>query len=181
MTPIVLATNPDRQAYVDHFMKDVSNFFRDYVYVASTWNGELGAIEEGSNLFNVFALLQDTHVVNNWGQFMIDLSLYKAAYIMPRPSCYAMVYDSSIIRKMYPLPLPGQDKEAMIANETLFCDEYERLAREYHGDVPVLYPEMTDGDALSHVRYYDWMPDGPDRLHLRSSCGTLSKMKRTYR
>lgn len=179
MTPIVLGTNPDRGNYVDRFMANVPKFFQDYIYVASTWNMELGAIREGMNKFDRFAFLQDTMRVHNWIMFMDAIGSHHTSYILPRPSCYAMVYDSYTVgRALLQVGMPGQDKELAILGETMFCDAYA----SYYPNLPVLYPEMTDGEALAQNRFYYLDGEGAKaRLHLRSSCGTLSKYKATYR
>ncbi len=193
MTPIVLGTNPERGLYVENFMAKVPKFFRDYIYVSETWDMELGAIRDGANRFDRFAFLQDTMEVHNWIMFMDAIGRHHTAYIIPRPSCYAMVYDSELVfRALLTVGMPGQDKELAIMGETLFCDQYEYLASRYYhggGNLPVLYPEMTDKEALDAIRFdYRWSstsePSGgpvKPRLHLRSGDGTLSKYKATYR
>ncbi len=179
MTPIVLGTNPERGHYVERFMRDVPAFFRDYIYVAETWDQELGAIREGANKFDRFAFVQDTMQVHNWIKFMDALNRHHTSYIIPRPSCYSMVYDSyTVFRALLQVGMPGQDKELAIMGETMFCDSYA----QYFPSLPVLYPEMNDQEALKAGRYF--YLDGESakaRLHLRSADGTLSKYKGTYR
>ncbi len=186
MTPIVLGTNPDRERYVEHFMDGVPKFFRDYIYVASTWDMELGAIREGMNKFERFAFLQDTMKVHNWITFMDALNRHHTSYIIPRPSCYAMVYDSELVRKaLLDVGMPGQDKELAIMGETMFCDSYVWYAEGQflEGTLPVLYPEMTDGNALANSRFaYMYCEEGATpRLHLRADDGSFSKYKATFR
>lgn len=191
MTPIVVGTNPDREKFLDNFMKDVPSFFRNYIYVASTWNMELGAIQEGALVFDRFAFVQDTMKVHNWITFMDALNRHHTSYIIPRPSCYAMVYDSELVRQvLVHVGMPGQDKELAITGETMFCDNYESLHRIVEGtELPVLYPEMTDGNALANASfdytfYTGGSADGGEdkpRLHLRSNDGAFSKYKATYR
>ncbi len=182
LCPIVLGTNPDRTRYVENFMRSVPKLFRDYIYVAETWDQELGAIREGANKFDRFAFLQDTAWIsaNSWMVFMDAINKYHTAYILPRPSCYMMVYDSSIVSKALPhVGMPGQDKELAILGETMFVDRYEELAG---GSLSVIYPEMTDGEALAAGRYfYLDNESGKPRLHLRSADGVLSKFKATFR
>lgn len=183
-TPVVVATNPDRGVYLDHFMEGVPSWMTEHLYVMSTLGMEIGAIIRFLSYYHepVFALLQDTHMVHDWTEFMSDVQLHPTAYIQPRPACYAMVYRSHILRDM-DIPWVGQNKEAAIHNETAVLDEYERraVAAGYgaNGRLPVLYPEMTDREALDAGRFHDGLPER--RLHLRSSCGTLSKMKATFR
>lgn len=192
MTPIVVGTNPDRSKFVDNFLDGVPFFFRDYIYVSETWDMELGAIRDGANRFERFAFVQDTMKVHNWIMFMDALNRHHTSYIIPRPSCYAMVYDSDLVRKaLLHVGMPGQDKELAITGETIFCDQYAWYAEGQFldGTIPVLFPEMTDGNALANSRFdYTFYTGGTNdggedkpRLHLRSDCGSFSKYKATYR
>ncbi len=178
LTPIVLGTNPDRGQYVEQFMKDVPSHFRDYIYVAETWGHELGAIREGSQLFPRFAFLQDSMRVLNWNKFVTDLNQFHSAYIFPRPCMYAMVYEKAFLDRVG-FPEVGQDKELSIHHETVWCDQYEAVATGFRGGLPTLYPSATDADAIANNRYMEVF--GQTRLHLRSECGTIEKMKGTWR
>lgn len=180
--PVIVATNPDRKAYVDHFMKDVPKKYRFDIVVCSTWGMELGALQlahERLKLHESFVFLQDTMKVHDWDLFMDAVeAIEETAYILPRPCCYAMLYNNNVLDEMQ-IPAVGQDKELSIQMETAFCDDYESTARRLGYDVPTLFPEMTDGEALLNDRFYDGL-DGR-RLWLRSGDNALSKFKATFR
>ena len=179
LTFVVVGTNPERENFLDHFLDGIPGYARDYLYVANTWGMELGHIAEAYTMgFPKFAFLQDSMKVHDWAKFMNDINSVETGYILPRPSCYSMIYRHDVLNEIF-LPHVGQDKELSIAMETLFCDEYENVAKKQGFAVPTLYPEMTDRDALSSDRFYEEL--GEKRLHLRSKCGTLSKFKATYR
>ena len=179
VTPVVLATNPDRKKYQDHFFKNVPYFYRNFVIVAEQWGMELGAIREGYSRFDKFCLIQDSMVITNWTWFWQRVNSVQTGYIIQRPSCYAMVYRKDVLDGIA-IPEVGQDKEKSIQYEVGFCDEYERQARRLGYDVPNLFTGCTDGEALKSQRFADPYGDG-QRLHLRSACGTIHKFKATYR
>ena len=179
---IIVASNPNRRHFQDHFMSFIPEKNRGQFCVVETMDQELGAVAWASERFNWFVLLQDSMWLTDPLEFSKKIVFHNTAYIIGRPSCYSLIYSGRVLEQME-IPMPGQDKELSIGWETGFIDAYERVAVGMgfgkDGKRPVLYPEVTDGEALAAGRYYEMF--GEKRLHLRSSDGVLNKGKLTYR
>ncbi len=178
MVAIVLGTNEGRDSYVEHFFSTVPSDCEDMITVVSG-SYEITQIQDAyCDGLRSFVYLQDSCLVTDWSAFLRKIGdAPETAYLIPRPSCYAMVYSARVLEFMeFPTI---RDKEDSIFFETVFLDQYELTAKRLELQVPVLYPEMTDGEALGAERYYNGLPER--RLHLRSSDRSFHKMKATYR
>lgn len=176
---IVVSTNPDRGHWINDFLDSVPSEFTQYVDVYSGWNFECAAIKHGLEQgYEKFLMLQDTCLIKN-SEFIKLASQYETAWVIPRPSCYLGVYSSRVLEEMTWPIIEKNDKESSITHELAWCDEYEEKARAILEipSMPVIFPELTDGEALSADRFVE--RHGERRLALENEF--LAKHKGTFR
>lgn len=178
---IIVGTNEGRDNFVDHFASMTPLWAEPLVDIAyGTY--ELAQIQKAyhSNIGR-FLYLQDTMWVSDWVSLIDKIeSAPETAYCFPRPSMYSAIYSSRVLGKMdFP---KVNHKEDAIFWETVWVDQYELRAAQLGLEMPTLYPEANDHEAIAAQRYYV-IPDTDEisRLHLRSKCGTINKAKATYR
>lgn len=176
---VVVSSTPDRKHWVNDLMSSLPAGYGKYVDVYMGWNYETGAIRYGAQSYERFLLLQDSVVIHR-EEFFEQANQFATSLLIPRPSCYLGVYDSTILRKMDIPLVQKDDKEASIRHETEFVDAYCRLAVAKWGyqSMPVIYEGVTDYVALANNDIHE--VHGEPRLHLRMK-DHATKRKFTYR
>lgn len=173
--PVVISTGMGRGVWVRDCLDSIPR--GDVTIHRSATGGELGAIRAIYRDTHMprWLLLQDSCVASGPGLFDAVDKVSGPLLVAPRPCMYLAVYERSVLDQMVlPDVEAGADRELAIQHETEFMDAYVSTAQRLGFDVPTLYPDFTDTNAIGEEPRH-----GRNNLVLRNE--HLTKYKGTWR
>lgn len=173
--PVVIATGMDRGRWLTDCLGSIQ---RDRLTICrSRTGGELGAIRMiyRDTHWPRWLLLQDSCVVLDQGLFDLVDEVDGPLLVAPRPCMYLAVYERRVLDVVgIPDAAGGADRELAIRYECEWIDQYVDAAVAMGYKVPVLFPDLTDGNARG-------VEERHGRQNLVLENGYLRKYKGTWR